>query len=105
METSQSASPTAGPFIGLPHELLDSMNQIFFLHRLATEPEKVVPPGKTLLSMMIHSQMNSENEKKKPENLLEQVQEAAHRAFWNEVRFSAQISGRHNRMIVVHWPI
>ena len=71
----------------LPVELVDSLNQVYFLHRLATEPEKVIPPGKTLLSMMIQSQMDSEKGTQKQEtNLMERIKEVAHRAFWNEVR-------------------
>lgn len=71
----------------LPHELFESLNQVYFLHLLANEPERVVPPGKTLLSMMIHAHMNAEKTNDKDgENLLERVQEVAHRAFWNEVR-------------------
>ncbi|KAF6762967.1 hypothetical protein DFP72DRAFT_986755 [Ephemerocybe angulata] len=73
------------PHAVLPPELVDSLNQVYFLHRLATEPEKLVPPGKTLLSMMIHSQMKKEKSNQdQSEVLLERVQEVAHRAFWNE---------------------
>ncbi|KAJ3528840.1 hypothetical protein NMY22_g9248 [Coprinellus aureogranulatus] len=69
----------------LPYELVESLNQVYFLHLLATEPERVIPPGKTLLSMMIHSRMNTEKNKgDQAGNLLERVQEVAHRAFWNE---------------------
>lgn len=73
----------------LPYELVESLNHVYFLHLLANEPERVLPPGKSLLSMMIHSQMNADKTKgKEAENLLERVQEVAHRAFWNEVRLS-----------------
>ncbi|KAF5325934.1 hypothetical protein D9611_000228 [Ephemerocybe angulata] len=73
------------PHAVLPPELVDSLNQVYFLHRLATEPEKLVPPGKTMLSMMIHSQMKKEKSNQdQSEVLLERVQEVAHRAFWNE---------------------
>ncbi|KAJ2918594.1 hypothetical protein MD484_g1871, partial [Candolleomyces efflorescens] len=69
----------------LPVELVDSLNQVYFLHRLATEPERVIPPGKTLLSMMIQSQIDSGKPTEKQEtNLVDRVKEVAHRAFWNE---------------------
>jgi hypothetical protein len=87
MATSNSSEFPYASSAVLPVELVDSLTQVYFLHRLATEPEKVIPPGKTLLSMMIQSQMDSEKATKKPEtNLADRVKEVAHRAFWNEVR-------------------
>ncbi|KAF8893834.1 hypothetical protein BD779DRAFT_1435553 [Infundibulicybe gibba] len=36
----------------LPVELVDSLNQTYFFHVLANNPAKVIPPGKSLLSML-----------------------------------------------------
>jgi hypothetical protein len=41
----------------LPMELSALLNQTYFLHLLATEPETVIPDGKSLLSMMAHSRL------------------------------------------------
>ncbi|KAF7361821.1 hypothetical protein MVEN_00526400 [Mycena venus] len=41
----------------LPFELAQVLNQTYFLHLLATEPETVIPDGKSLLSMMVHSRL------------------------------------------------
>ncbi|TFK22560.1 hypothetical protein FA15DRAFT_622233 [Coprinopsis marcescibilis] len=70
--------------LGLPLELVEALNQAYFLHLLATHPDHVVPPGKSLLSMLLHSQMNSGEGQDKAKPLLERVKEVAHKAFWDE---------------------
>ena len=70
----------------LPLELVESLNQAYFLYVLATEPYKVVPPGKSLLSMLLHSRLSSaEKREDDAQPLLQRVKEAAHKAFWDEV--------------------
>ncbi|KAH6914067.1 hypothetical protein BKA70DRAFT_1095564 [Coprinopsis sp. MPI-PUGE-AT-0042] len=69
----------------LPLELVESLNQVYFLHLLATEPDRVIPPGKSLLSMLLHSRLSStKRDQDDAQPLLERVKEAAHRAFWDE---------------------
>ncbi|EAU91202.2 hypothetical protein CC1G_06837 [Coprinopsis cinerea okayama7 len=69
----------------LPLELVESLDHAYFLHLLATQPEKVVPPGKSLLSMLLHAQLAaSKSAPGDPQPLLERVKEVAHKAFWDE---------------------
>ncbi|KAJ6625561.1 hypothetical protein B0H10DRAFT_2430347 [Mycena sp. CBHHK59/15] len=67
----------------LPLELVEVLNQTYFLHLLATEPDLVIPPGKSLLSMMAHSRMKPQAVD--PNSLLhDRVEQAIHSAFWNQ---------------------
>ncbi|KAF9464987.1 hypothetical protein BDZ94DRAFT_1296760 [Collybia nuda] len=67
----------------LPPELLHVLNQAYFLHVLATDPAKLIPPGKSLLSMMTRSQPVSIPET--TETVLhDRVEKVVHQAFWNE---------------------
>ncbi|PPQ63473.1 hypothetical protein CVT24_005130 [Panaeolus cyanescens] len=71
----------------LPLELVQSLNQAYFLHLLVTEPSKVIPPGKSLLSMMQHANFQVPGEVKqddKSKEILERVTNVAHKAFWDE---------------------
>lgn len=70
----------------LPVELFRILNDVYFLHVLATDPAKVLPPGKSLLSMMVRSQHREQSTTQDPSTILhDRVEEAVHRAFWNEV--------------------
>ena len=72
----------------LPVELVDALNQTYFLHLLANDPDKVVPPGKSLLSMLAHSRVAFGNRGEAAvgkEDLHERIRQAAHKAFWDEV--------------------
>src|SRR5258708_15519650 len=40
------------PVTHLPADLLDLLNQTYFLHILANDPSKLLPPGKSLLSVL-----------------------------------------------------
>ena len=73
----------------LPLELIHALDQAYLLHLLATDPESVLPPGKTPLSMLAHAQVGLPD---KPSGrgdqdtaLLGRVKEVAHKAFWTEV--------------------
>ena len=76
---------TIGPTV-LPLELVQTLNQIFFLHLLATDPDRVLPPGKSLLSMMSGPTTNSHPHEGELPKLEDRVKDVVHRAFWNEVR-------------------
>lgn len=67
----------------LPAELLDVLNQTYFLHVLATNAAKVLPPGKSLLSVM--SNANNLNDDDEKSTLESRVEDLVHRAFWDEV--------------------
>jgi hypothetical protein len=68
----------------LPIELVDILNQTYFLHLLATDPKQVVPPGKSLISMMSRSRKEGEEDAK--HTLHDTVEDLVHKAFWDEVR-------------------
>jgi hypothetical protein len=61
--------------------LLDLIEQTHFLRMLLTDPDRVIPPGKSLLSMLTNAKFNEE----KDSAILEGVTQVAHRAFWDEV--------------------
>ncbi|KAJ7647248.1 hypothetical protein FB45DRAFT_821958 [Roridomyces roridus] len=66
----------------LPHELVEIVQETFFLHLVATEPEKVVPDGKSLLSAMVQRP----TEKDPTAMLHERVDKVVKDAFWKEAR-------------------
>jgi hypothetical protein len=74
--------------IALPVELIHALNQTYFLHLLANDPDKVIPPGKSLLSMLAHSHVAFEDsDRVDAENdaMRERIGLVAQRAFWDEV--------------------
>lgn len=75
----------------LPIELVDILNHTYFLHLLATDQSKVIPPGKSLLSMMSKPHARERREDDLP-TLQEKVEEVIHRAFWDEVHLSTVFS-------------
>jgi hypothetical protein len=76
----------------LPQELVDILNHTYFLHILATEPTKVLSPGKSLISVLSrpHS-ANGRIEGSSP-SLHDKVEDMVHKAFWNEVCMTNQSS-------------
>ena len=72
----------------LPLELVELLNQAYFLHVLSTEPEKVLPPGKSLISVLSRPREAAQSEKS---TLEEQVESMVHAAFWDEVRPSISL--------------
>ncbi|KAJ6499218.1 hypothetical protein C8R45DRAFT_981598 [Mycena sanguinolenta] len=68
----------------LPYELVQILNNTFFLHFLATEPKLVVPDGKSLLSMMTHSRLKPQTNEQPVAQLHERVENAVHAAFWSQ---------------------
>jgi hypothetical protein len=72
--------------MALPAELVDTLNQSYFLHLLATDPDRVLPPGKSILSMMSRSgRATSDHKPDSLPTLQEKIEDLAHRAFWDEV--------------------
>lgn len=68
----------------LPVDLLDLLNQAYFLHLLANDPSKVLSAGKSLLSVMSHPDVRMPGNDELPK-LQEKVKEMVHKAFWDEV--------------------
>jgi len=72
------------PVTHLPADLLDLLNQTYFLHLLSNDPSKLLPPGKSLLSVL--SQPNKQQRRDdEPPTLHDRVEEMIHKAFWDEV--------------------
>lgn len=72
--------------IALPTELVEAFNRAFFFHFLATDPSRVIPPGKSLTSVL--SRPNTQSNASERPTLKEQVETVVHRAFWDEVLHS-----------------
>lgn len=74
----------------LPFDLVDALNQAFFLHMLATDPARVLPPGKSILSMLSRPRMGTLKDEDKDKDSLgslqRKVETMVHKAFWDEVR-------------------
>ncbi|KIM74335.1 hypothetical protein PILCRDRAFT_80202 [Piloderma croceum F 1598] len=68
----------------LPQELIDILNHTYFLHILATEPTKVLPPGKSLLSVLSHAHSANGHTEGSAPSLQDRVEDMVHKAFWNE---------------------
>ena len=60
---------------------LDLIEQTHFLRMLLADPDRVIPPGKSLLSMLTNAKFNEQ----KDSAILDGVTQVAHRAFWDEV--------------------
>lgn len=77
----------SGIFVpSLPPELLEQINEVYLLHNLATDPSKVLPPGKSLLSLLSsRKRLANGAGDQKLKVLQDQVSEVATRAFWDEV--------------------
>ena len=69
----------------LPVELIDILNNAYFLHVLATDPAQVLPPAKSLLSAMSRSRTADEDTKAP---LHSKVEDIVRKAFWDKVRSS-----------------
>lgn len=76
----------------VPEELCQSLEQVFFMHRVATEPESVVPPGKSLMSMLgAASTQTTDDLENGTAQLSDRVHDATHKAFWDEVGHTLQL--------------
>ncbi|KAI0356387.1 hypothetical protein OH77DRAFT_1401647 [Trametes cingulata] len=68
----------------LPLELVQALNHTFFLHLLATDPERVLPPGKSLLSIMTSPRAQARAQEGEVPKLEGRVHDMVHKAFWDE---------------------
>lgn len=84
-----STSYPLGSTIFLPTELYETMNYTYFLHMLATEPDSVLPPGKSLLSALARSKSSTHAASS---DLHSRVETMVHKAFWDEVNSHSRLS-------------
>ncbi|KAI0812342.1 T-complex 11 [Irpex lacteus] len=70
-----------GPSVVLPTELYQTLDYVYLLHSLAVNPSSVLPPGKSLLSVLSrpYSQGAGENAE-----LRKRVETMVHKAFWEQ---------------------
>ena len=78
--------------------LLDLIAQTHFLRVLLTDPESVIPPGKSLLSVLTDTNFNKETEAP----ILHTVTQVAHRAFWSEVGTATNVQSDSNIYIYIY---
>ncbi|KAI0305569.1 hypothetical protein B0F90DRAFT_1699120 [Multifurca ochricompacta] len=71
------------PMTHLPVDLLDLLDRAYFLHLLANDPSKVLPPGKSLLSVLSRPRVQL-RQHDEPPTLQSKVEEMIHKAFWDE---------------------
>jgi hypothetical protein len=76
----------------LPRELVDILNQTYFLHILGTDPTKVLPPGKSLLSVLSRPHFTNGRAEGSSPSLHDKVEDMVHKAFWNEVFDQPKVS-------------
>lgn len=86
MSTHRLNPATYSKNVILPAELVQILNEGYFLHLLATDPTKVLPPGKSLLSVMTRPEIVLGTPKSQTAALHDKVEDLVHRAFWDEVR-------------------
>ncbi|KAH7913134.1 T-complex protein 11-domain-containing protein [Hygrophoropsis aurantiaca] len=79
--TQSPLLPSNNPVV-LPLELVQILNHAYFLHLLATDPQQVLPTGKSLLSVM--SRPHDEPDVTSKPSLRNRVEDIVHRAFWDE---------------------
>lgn len=86
--TIMAATPAFPQAFQLPVELVHALNQTYFLHLLVNDPDKVIPPGKSLLSMLAHSHVAFQDQDEVQAGnhaMQERIRLVAQRAFWDEV--------------------
>lgn len=82
LSPSQSLAPQLISSANLPLELMEVLNKTYFLHLLATDPGQVLPPGKSLLSVMSRPHRQSKDSKPALQN---KVEDLVRKAFWDKV--------------------
>ncbi|KAF5354653.1 hypothetical protein D9756_005358 [Leucocoprinus leucothites] len=75
--------------MNLSAELIQAVNRTYLLHFLAIDPDKILPPGKSLISVVTQERLvlldqQAENDgKPSPARVQEQVTKTMQRAFWD----------------------
>lgn len=91
--------PSGGPLLSvdttiLPLELVNVLNHAYFLHILATDPEQVLPPGKSLMSVLLRPHAPNGSADGPSSSLHDKVEDMIRKAFWNEVRIDLPLDKR-----------
>ncbi|KAH8828022.1 hypothetical protein DL96DRAFT_1815319 [Flagelloscypha sp. PMI_526] len=81
-------APSPWMSAAIPLDLVSVLNDTYFLHLLATDPSKVVPPGKSLVSMLQGSSVLPRDKADSHESIREKVTVSMHRAFWDKAASS-----------------
>lgn len=71
----------------LPPDLVSEVNHAYFLHILATNPKRVIPSGKSLISIVTQEKLGDswlDDRDQKPK-LEHRVAQSMHAAFWDSV--------------------
>ncbi|KAJ3568389.1 hypothetical protein NP233_g5746 [Leucocoprinus birnbaumii] len=67
-----------------PLELVQAVNRTYLLHLLAIDPNKILPPGKSLISFVIQEKLGAaENVENLAPPVQDQVTQTMRRAFWD----------------------
>lgn len=74
--------------IKLSLELIRAVNRTYLLHLLTLDPDKVLPPGKSLIAVITQEKLGQfeDSEKTEATSLRKQVKKVMQRAFWDVVR-------------------
>ena len=75
----------------ISNSLIMALNSAYIFHQIAREPQKVVPPGKSLLSVLPGLEQELAHLLEIPSEKL--VQKAAHQTFWDQVITSRVLVG------------
>jgi len=77
--------------IKLSLELIRAVNRTYLLHLLTLDPDKVLPPGKSLIAVITQEKLGQSEDSEKTEatSLRKQVKKVMQRAFWDVVRLSS----------------
>jgi len=69
-------------------ELIQAVNRTYLLHLLTLDPDKVLPPGKSLIAVITQEKLGQSEDSEKTEatSLRKQVKKVVQRAFWDVVR-------------------
>jgi len=77
--------------IKLSLELIRAVNRTYLLHLLTLDPDKVLPPGKSLIAVITQEKLGQSEDSEKTETttLRKQVKKVMQKAFWDLVRLSS----------------
>ncbi|GJJ06572.1 hypothetical protein Clacol_000765 [Clathrus columnatus] len=75
-----------------PMELLDRINETYLLHTVAMDPSEVLPPGKSVLSVLSSRTRLNTSEPDSSKSLKQQVSDIMFKAFWDEALESLESS-------------
>ena len=77
--------------IKLSLELIRAVNRTYLLHLLTLDPDKVLPPGKSLIAVITQEKLGQSEDSEKTEttSLRKQIKKVMQKAFWDVVRLSS----------------